>query len=170
MAQGYQDKYPDLRDIQTKDLREILKIGCLAILNGGGIGNTDHLKSICENKTSESGNKLEEFSDQLSSIIKQAKISHEMKRLMKSMHNNGRCYLMNTHTMYESPDRPVNCCSATMAGGEITCLTFLIEFLSIIDIKVLPVSLEHDGVLVILREPLNKDLIKLLEAYWSLFL
>lgn len=148
----------------------MFKTGCLAVLNGGGVGNPRHLDSSVKEKWSLSGKPLSEFNETVCKLIKSLPLTQELVNLTKTMHFDGHSHLMNTTQVFTATKNKTDCCSAVMAGGEVSCLSFLIEFIARQPIEMLPVSLEHDGVLILTHHPLSSDDIECLVLSWRAFL
>ena len=92
----------------------------------------------------------------LSEIVKTLPVAKEFNRLFKDMVYSGDPFLMTNEISYKKllerrgiKRSPHRLASGIMCAGEISFLTYLVEYLSCFEVPVIPITCIHDGIIVI---------------------
>lgn len=95
------------------------------------------------------------FADEIRRGLARLPISEEFVRLRETLHVDGESFLMSSPKPHVNRDKFYTNASFVMSSGEMAGLTFLIEFLATTSKPLVPLALEHDGVLVACMESLD---------------
>jgi hypothetical protein len=155
LTHDFQKERPRLATIQTKTLRKVIKTSTLALLNGGAAGGLQHFQRFLENDTDCRGTPLMKFAYEIRRGLARLPISEELMRLRETLHVDGESFLMSSPKPHVNRDKSYTNASFVMSSGEMAGLTFLIEFLATTSKPLVPLALEHDGVLVACTESLD---------------
>lgn len=159
-----------LSPIGPQRLGEILKTSTLAILNGGRLGGIHHFKRFLEGETDHNGRPLMDYAPTIKSGLAELAISKELMRLRKTLHVDGQSFLMSSPKPYVNREKPDTNASFVISSVEMTGLTYLIEFLATTNKPLVPLALEHNGVLVACTESLDdSEKIQLSEQFSRFF-
>lgn len=109
----------------------------------------------------------------LSEIVKTLPVAKEFNRLFKDMVYSGDPFLMTNEISYKKlletrgiKRSPHRLASGIMCSGEISFLTYLVEYLSCFEVPVIPITCIHDGIIVISsRELTYNELQRLNEGF-----
>lgn len=89
-----------------------------------------------------------EHAPSLSLKLKELPIINDLVKACKLMSKGGHATHMASVNPYINRESPHSCSSVVMSSGEVTALTILIEYISCSTLNILPVNLEHDGVMI----------------------
>lgn len=145
LAHQFGKDHAGLGPVGPKRRRKIIKTSTLAILNGGTLGGIHHFKRFLEGETDHNGRPLMDYAPTIQSGLVALPISHEFLRLRKTLHVDGESFLMSSPQPYVNREKPHTNASFVMSSGEMTGLTYLIEFLATTKKPLVPLALEHDG-------------------------
>lgn len=170
LAHQFGKDHGGLSAIGPERLAEIIKTSTLAILNGGTLGGIHHFKSFLEGETDDNGRPLMDYAPTIKSGLAALPISKEFMRLRKTLHVDGESFLMSSPKPYVNREKPDTNASFVLSSGEMTGLTYLIEFLATTKKPLVPLALEHNGVLVACTESIDdSEKIQLSEQFNRFF-
>lgn len=142
-----------------KLLRKIIKIKCLAMLNGGGLMTKKHIDHLVEGlykKDSEDYNKI---MDILLPELAGLPIVREFRSHGQYIAEEERVFILTHNSGITSSDSKHILSSPVMCAVESLTMTFLLEYISTLPKNILPLTTIHDGIALLSRYKLSvKDL------------
>ena len=159
-------KNPSLYHFPIKTLRKVIKIKCLSIINGNGMGNTQAIKINIAEGNDAKGKPLATYESLLETVISTLTVIKEFYINCKYINAQGFVYLVheNTKTLPDKNKKGTKGAhslnSKVYAATESLCMSFLIEFISGYNLKMLPLVCEHDGIVIACQEELSANQIK----------
>ena len=170
IAINLQKKHPSLNVIPTIKLRKIIKIKCLAMLNGGGLGTQKHISDLVEDIVRLHTTAGSFLLNTVCNILKKEPIVIEFHDHGEYMNKNNEIFILSHAAPLTHKTGPHKLNSPAMCCQETVIMTFLIEFIGISGLDILPITTIHDGILLSTKNFLTDKQIAAFNKDFSVFL
>lgn len=149
--------HPEIANIHKKTLRKAIKVMALAMLNGGGLNNSDHISDIIASKYPPNGEDYNYYMKILINILSKSPIVREYHSLSKEMHKEKRVYLVTNKLPAINSEVPHKLNSKVMCAVETCMMTYLVEYIYRQNKELLPLVIIHDGIIFASRRIISQD-------------
>lgn len=146
IALKLKEKHPVLRAFTDKLLRKIIKVKCLAMLNGGGLTTEDHINDLVEELYPKDSKEFKAMMIALTKILKVLPIVCEFKKHGNFIHSKKEVYILSHSNKITSTGSSHILCSPVMCGVESLIMTYLMEYVAFSPFEILPLAGIHDGI------------------------
>lgn len=136
------------RSHPSNHLRKTIKVGCLAVLNGGAVASKTIIGKTLKDKYGDEGNPLSLVLNDICQGLRALPLSRELQLVVKETHVDKVSYLMSRPHPYIATEKFYTTVSHVLASGEVTGLSFFVDFLAESQFPLVPLSLEHDSIVV----------------------